>query len=163
MRNVVVVGTVLGVVLAGALPAMAQQERVTSRDGIAYVAGGIGEDSQARLKAREAEFNLKLVFTLVEGNYVADVAVTLKDAHGRTLVEHVAGGPVFMARLPAGAYSVEVSYEGRPQARKVKVVDRLRTEYFRWPSNPQTDLPVSRWLEPENGSKPDFRAKRPRN
>jgi hypothetical protein len=132
---------------------MAQPERVSSRDGVAYVSGGIGEDSQARLKARETEFNLKLVFSLVEGNYVADVAVTLKDAGGRMLLEHVAGGPVFMARLPAGAYTVEVSYEGRPQARNVRVVDRLRTEYFRWPSNPAADLPVSRWIEPADAPK----------
>jgi hypothetical protein len=87
------------------------------------------------------------VFTLVQGNYVADVAVTLKDAQGRTRIEHVADGPVFLARLPAGAYSVEASYEGRLQVRKLKVTDRLRTEFFRWPSDPERDVPVSRWLE----------------
>ena len=67
-------------------------------------------------------------------------------------------GPIFMARLPAGAYSVDVSYEGRPQARKVKVGERLRTEYFRWPSDPAADLPVLRWVEPE--AEPKSRAKR---
>ncbi|RSL37836.1 hypothetical protein CEP53_015448, partial [Fusarium sp. AF-6] len=98
-----------------------------------------------RLKAREREFNLKLVFTLVEGNYVADVGVTIKNAAGKTMVEHVADGPFFMAKLPAGAYSVTTVYEGKTQTRKVSIRDgRLHTEYIRWPSNPATDFPLPR-------------------
>ena len=38
-----------------------------------YISGGIGETEQEQLVAREKEFNLKLVFSLIEGNYVADV------------------------------------------------------------------------------------------
>lgn len=31
--------------------------------------------------------------------------------------------------------------------RLADVGNRLRTEYLRWPSDPGSDLPVSRWLE----------------
>ncbi len=66
-----------------------------------------------------------------------------------------ADGPFFMAKLPAGTYSVNAVYEGKSQASKVTLRDgRLRTEYLRWPSNPKQDLPVSRWLEPEEQPKP---------
>ena len=95
--------------------------------------------------AREKEFNLKLVFTLVEGNYLADVDVTVKDAKGKTMIRHVADGPFFMAKLPAGTYSVTAVYEGKGQTRKVTVrEEKLRTEYIRWPSNPKTDFPLPR-------------------
>ncbi|MFN7087046.1 MAG: carboxypeptidase-like regulatory domain-containing protein [Burkholderiales bacterium] len=144
-------------VLMAATAALAQgvPEKVITQGEVSYVSGGIGADSQERLQAIEKQFNLKLVFTLVEGNYLADVAVTVKDAKGRTVAEHVADGPFFMAKLPAGSYSVAASYEGKSQTRKVTLREgALRTEYLRWPSNPQEDLPVSRWLEPDEQPKP---------
>jgi hypothetical protein len=108
-----------------------------------HVSGGIGIAEQEAMKAREAEFSLKLVFTLVEGNYIAGVGVQIKDAAGDTLLEHIAAGPMFMARLAPGRYSVSVTYEGRSISRRVEVGRTgLRTEYFRWPSNPLTDVPL---------------------
>jgi hypothetical protein len=117
-------------------------------EAIPYVSGGIGEAEQQELKAREGEFNLKLVFTLVEGNYVADVNVVVTGPKGHALLEHRAEGPFFMARLPAGQYTVAATYEGRTVTRKLSVTEkRLRTEYLRWPADPKTDLPVSRWIQ----------------
>ena len=118
-------------------------ERGTARSAVPYVSGGVGEDALARLKAREKEFNLKLVFTLTEGNYLADVGVSIADASGRPLVEHVTDGPVFMARLPAGTYVVTARYSGNAQTRKVSLsAGRLHTEYLRWPGDPRTDFPA---------------------
>lgn len=114
-------------------------ETVVTRNDVSFVSGGIGLDSQERLKAREKEFNLKLVFTLTEGNYLSDVEVKLADTKGKTLVEHVADGPFFLAKLPAGSYEVSATYAGKTQTRKVKLGTGLRTEYFRWPADPKTD------------------------
>jgi hypothetical protein len=125
--------------------AMAQTppEKVITQNGVSFVSGGIGVDSQERLNLREKDFNLKLVFTLVEGNYLADIGVTVKNAAGKTVIEHTADGPCFMAKLPAGTYSVSVVENGKSQTRKVAVRDgRLRTEYFRWPSKPGIDFPL---------------------
>jgi hypothetical protein len=111
---------------------------------VPFVSGGIGVDSGQALKARENEFNVKLIFTLVEGNYLADVGVTIKDAAGKTLVDHVADGPFFMAKLPPGNYSVTASYGGKTQTRRISAPAKgLHTEYLRWPSNPQTDFTLS--------------------
>lgn len=115
---------------------------------IPFVSGGIGADAIAELKAKEPQYNLKLVFSLIEGNYVADVNVVLKSAAGAAILEHVAEGPIFMARLPDGNYTATVTYRGNTQTRPIRLGEKLHTEYFRWPSNPETDLPVSRWLEP---------------
>lgn len=126
--------------LLGAANAPAQ-EKVMMQHNVSFISGGVGVDSQERLQAREKDFNLKLVFTLVEGNYLADIGVTVKDAAGKTLVEHMADGPFFMAKLPAGTYSVTAGNNSQTQTRKVPVrAERLRTEYFRWKSNPDTDF-----------------------
>ena len=120
-----------------------QQVGAAERGAVPYVSGGVGEGALARLKAREKEFNLKLVFTLTEGNYLADVGVSIADTAGRLLVEHVTDGPIFMARLPAGTYVVTARYSGSAQTRKVALsTGRVHTEYLRWPSDPRTDFPT---------------------
>ena len=111
-----------------------------TQSGVSFVSGGIGENSIAALKAREKEFNLKLIFTLIEGNYLADVGVRITDAAGRLVIDHVTEGPIFMARLPAGAYNVQATYNGKAQARKISVGERLQTAYMRWPADPARDV-----------------------
>jgi hypothetical protein len=71
----------------------------------------------------------------------------LTGAKGRKIVERVADGPFFMARLPDGQYTVAATYRGKTVTRTVAVSEkRLHTEYLRWPADPKTDLPVSRWI-----------------
>jgi hypothetical protein len=112
-----------------------------SPEGVQYLAGGVGIEAQERFKTRADDFNLKLVFTLDEGAYIADVAVAVKDAKGRTMVEDVADGPFFLTKLPPGRYTVEARYDGKTVTRNVHVTDRsTRTAYLRWPSNPETDF-----------------------
>lgn len=143
-------GTALALVVAGsagyALAVDMPQTRTTG--GISYISGGIGLAEREYLVGQQDEFNLKLVFTLEEGNYVADVSVRVKDDSGRTLLEHRAPGPFFMAKLPAGRYTVSATYGGKTVEREARVGEnRLRTEYLRWPANPKTDLAISRWTE----------------
>lgn len=125
-------------------------------DGIAYVAGGIGIEAQQRLdaKARADDFNLKLVFTLHEGNYIADVDVVMKDQQARTVLQEMADGPFLFAKLPAGRYTVEATYEGKTETRTINVGETgMRTAYMRWPSNPQTDFIVKREPQPAGDTK----------
>jgi hypothetical protein len=113
-----------------------------AQPAVPFVSGGIGIAEQEALRAREAEFNLKLVFTLVEGNYVADVRVLVRDGKGGVMIDHLASGPIFLARLPAGTYTIDATYRDRTVTRKVAVDGRLHTEYLRWPSDPAMDFPV---------------------
>jgi hypothetical protein len=114
-----------------------------------YMTSGVGADEIDRLKAREKDFNLKLVFTLVEGNYVSDVAVVVKDKTGNPVLVLFSPGPLVLAKLPPGSYVVEAVYENSKQTRKIEVRERLRIEYVRWPSNPETDFPGPKATERE--------------
>jgi hypothetical protein len=139
MRKITTIALV-SLALAGGSHLAAAVEPIT-RDGITFVSGGIGLDAQEKLQAQSRDYNLRLVFTLAEGNYLADVNVALTDARGKRLLEHTADGPFFMAKLPAGQYTVTATYGGNTQTRRVSVGTRgLSTVHMRWPSNPQTDF-----------------------
>ena len=143
MRRLIVAGTAL--LLTGAA-GMAQSAANQPLREIAYLSGGIGEAEQQRLRARESEFNLKLVFTLNEGNYLAGVNVAIADDKGRSVLQDVADGPFFLVSLPAGHYTIAATHDGKTVRSKIQVGTRgLRTEHLRWPSNPANDLAISRW------------------
>ena len=116
-------------------------------DGIAFVSGGIGIDSRDALAAREKEFNFKLVSTIAgTGTYVSNVALTLTHNNGKIVVRHTTQGPLFMAKLPEGAYTLNATFREQTQTRQFQVrAGRLLTEYQRWPerSNEDWTLPWS--------------------
>ena len=97
------------------------------------LSGGVGLESMAELVAQQPSFNLKFVFTLMEGDYVADVVVRIADRSGNVVLEQSSDGPVLMVRLPAGNYVATLTYEGVAQTRKLAVREKgLRIEQLRW-------------------------------
>ena len=155
IRRTIVVGTAL-LLAAGAAhaqrgpkgrcpgypdcPRMAEQKaqstagpQVKKAGEISYLSGGVGKPEREQLRALEKDFNLKLVFSMADGKYVANVKIVVSDAKGRKLLEHVADGPFFMARLPASEYSVAATFAGKTQTRKIGfAANGLHTEHLRW-------------------------------
>ena len=148
-------GRICACLLAALLAAEYAHAATIDSEGYGYLAGGIGADEMQRLAAREHEFNVKLIFTLVEGNYISDVAVVFNDKAGNPVLVLHAPGPLVLARLPRGSYVVEATYEGNTQTRKLDVRERRLTEHLRWPSNPEFDFPGPRDNDPlESSMKP---------
>jgi hypothetical protein len=111
----------------------AHAQAVRKAGDISYLSGGVGKPEREQFKALEKNFNLKLVFAVADGKFLANVRVVVSDAQGRKLLEHVADGPFFLARLPAGEYSVAATFGGKTQTRRIKVAaGRLHTEHLRW-------------------------------
>ena len=109
------------------------QGALAQSGSIPTLTGGVGLEENAVLRPQQANFNLKFLFTLLEGDYIADVAVKIADASGKVLLEQTTDGPILMALLPAGNYVATLTYEGVAQTRKVEVRDKvLRTEQVRW-------------------------------
>jgi hypothetical protein len=134
----------LSMALSGAQAA--EPDRVQEVSGITFVSGGIGADSRANLAAREKSYNFKLILTLEgTGTFVSDARVTLSNAAGARLIEHVTEGPLFLAGLPAGAYVVSVTFRNVTHTRKFQArADRLHTEYLRWPADVAQDVTLPR-------------------
>jgi hypothetical protein len=122
----------LGSATAAAQPQLGLQQGKSGE--VTWVGGGNGIEAIEALAAREKEHSLKLVFTLTAGNYLAGVDVKVRDVKGTVVLDQRDTGPVLLAKLPRGNYTVTATSEGREQVRKVQVADRLRTEYMRWPA-----------------------------
>ncbi|CUI37548.1 carboxypeptidase-like regulatory domain-containing protein [Achromobacter xylosoxidans] len=101
-----------------ALPPVQQQGSVQ------YVSGGIGLDESEAMKAAAKDYPLALTFAAQrdgKADYVANVAVTIKDGQGKQVLHAESGGPYMLVKLPAGHYKVSATYEGKAQERDVKV------------------------------------------
>ncbi len=100
---------------------------------VPILSGGVGLEEAEVLRPQQANFNLKFLFTFLEGDYVADVTVKLADSAGKVVLEQTVDGPILLARLPAGNYVATLTYEGVAQTRKITVREKgLRTEQVRW-------------------------------
>jgi hypothetical protein len=85
--------------------------------------GGIGKEEAEFLRAQAAAFPLEIVFTRrADGNdeFVADVNLLIVNAQGYTIVSGPAG-PIFLARLPDGQYTITAEYRGQTQTRRVAI------------------------------------------
>jgi hypothetical protein len=100
-----------------------------TRGEIVYITGGIGADERDRLKKMEKEFNLRLLFTQPDGHLLSDASVVVKDASGQTVLAEQSG-PIFLAKLPPGTYTVETAFDGKKQTRRVTVGKKLTTARF---------------------------------
>ena len=102
-------------------------------DAIPTLTGGVGIEENDILRPQQSKFNLKFLFTFIEGDYIADVAVKVADAKGNVVLEQMVDGPILLALLPAGNYVATLTYEGVAQTRKLALRDKgLRTEQVRW-------------------------------
>ena len=109
------------------------EEVLTTASGVTYVSGGAGTEAVDRLRSMERDFNLKLVFALNNGEYLADVRVTVVDAANKVVLDTMSEGPWFLARLPAGTYQVNAAYGRSVERRSVALgATSLRTVDFRW-------------------------------
>jgi hypothetical protein len=115
-------------------PAANADDAVVQHMGnIAYVSGGVGDESIDRLNSMRDKFNLKLVFALKSGAYLSDVRTVIADKKGSTLLDTTSDGPWLLTRLPAGNYQVVVSSAGVAKKRQVSVAaSGMKTVDFRW-------------------------------
>lgn len=110
-----------------------QPLQVQEQQGVSFVSGGFGEDERDQLRAMQGQFNLKLVFALDAGNYLAGINARIEDQQGSTLVETTSDGPILMANLPAGTYTVVVDHKGNEKQRTVEVGSQGMTDVnFTW-------------------------------
>jgi len=109
-------GLASAVLAAGGLPPL------QTFGSVNYITGGIGLDESTAIKSAEKDFSLSLLFAQTKrGEYLSDVKVSIKDKAGKTVLETQSDGPMLLARLPAGAYTVSADYGGKTLVRSVRV------------------------------------------
>ena len=135
LRNLIV-GMVMTCLWAGSVSAQQSgdsQLQPKHYGNVPYISGGIGLDERETLSHLAGGYDLKLMFAVSAGNYLADVRVEIRDATGQMVLDAVSEGPWFFAHLPPGRYNVSVNLAGAVQRQNVQVSGRGQTQLnFFW-------------------------------
>jgi hypothetical protein len=109
-------------------PALQAQQQ----GNITFVSGGAGDDDRDALKQVESQYNLRLLFAARNGDYLANVGVTLADTKGNTVLDTIADGPIFYAHVPPGRYRLTVSNQGQSQSHDITIGAGAVSQDFYW-------------------------------
>jgi len=111
---------------------------VGTQANVDYLNGGIGKEEADRMREMSSRYPVQMTFSRHDANagtdeFVADVHLRVIDRAGRTVVDLPAQGPIFLLRLPEGAYTVEAEHDGAVKSRRFDVVaGRHDTLAFSW-------------------------------
>jgi hypothetical protein len=84
--------------------------QIQQQGGVSFVSGGVGQDESQALRSAASQWPLSLRFTARSGEYLADVHVTIDDAHGTSVLDTTSRGPYMLVKVPPGRYSVHASH-----------------------------------------------------
>ena len=122
------------IVTAGAL-AQAPMPQPQMQGNIAYLNGGAGDEEVQYVKQSMKDYSMALAFAHAaspRAEYVANVAVSIKDGKGKAVFEAPAVGPYLLLKLPAGSYAVTATYQGQAQTRTVSAGKSGALVTFEW-------------------------------
>lgn len=103
-----------------------------SGGGLRYISGGAGAEERTAMDAQRGEFPFKLVLSAGKGEYVVADKLSFATAQGEVLLARDVG-PVVMVKLPSGAYTVEILYQGKLERRSVRGTAGAQTLNVRFP------------------------------
>lgn len=102
-----VAGACLALAVAGMFGQLVAAPVQETKGVVTILHGGIGMDDRLAIEQKAADYNLKLTFARKgSGAYLSGVKVVVRDKQGAVVVDTVASGPLLLARLPAGEYTV---------------------------------------------------------
>jgi len=129
----------VAVFFVGANGSFAQADLPDSKNyqGIQYITGGIGsEESDAMLELGK-KWPLVLEFSQAHPQrplWVADVTVKIIDQKKKVVFDAMSDGPILLVDLAPGNYELQLSFEGKPLKRTVKIEENKPVKLsITWP------------------------------
>jgi hypothetical protein len=117
--------------------ASAAEIRTAPPGNIDFINGGITQDEADAMRAEGRSFPLEVVLAQYRGDegnaFVADANVRIYDSAGREFAELPNSGPIILANLPDGRYTVEAEFHGNTKRQQVVITGRgHRKVGFQW-------------------------------
>ena len=113
--------------LADAEPVVLEPQ---TQGNVTFVAGGIGARERLAMQQSEKNYNLKVLNSDKKSLLVGGNTISVSNKTGNIL--QTESGPVLLAKLPAGTYTVTVAHGGKTQSKKVTVGKSLSRNSFVW-------------------------------
>ena len=130
---------IAAVTLTVSIVSFAQADVPESKNyqGIQYITGGIGsEESDAMLELGK-KWPLVLEFSQAHPQrplWVADVTVKIIDQKKKVVFDAMSDGPILLVDLAPGNYELQLSFEGKPLKRTVKIEENKPVKLsITWP------------------------------
>lgn len=127
---------VTGLLAATSAMSKSALPEVQRQGGVSFLSGGIGSDESTAIRKAEPRYPLTLEFVQrakPRPEYLADVAVTIIDAHGRRVLNTLAGGPFLLARLAPGGYTVVAEQSGLKKTEHLQIAaNKTEKVVFEW-------------------------------
>lgn len=114
-----------------------------TKAGVAVLHGGVGFEERAAIEQKAADYNLKLTFARKgSGAYLFGIKVVVRNKQGAVLVDTTTSGPLLLAKLPDGDYTVSATERDITLTQNIAIKGGARRDWvFRF------DLPQG--AEPE--------------
>jgi hypothetical protein len=123
---------------------------------VAFVSGGKNRDEALSLRRAAQEYPLELVFQekdrAFDADWISNIPVTIRDEHGTVVLQAVSHGPIFLASLPPGRYTVEAKWDAWTFGRPVDLTEGRERVVFSWWRNAGDSRAVVRMAQ--NGKAP---------
>ncbi len=103
--------------------------------------GGVAETGEEAVRQREDNYSLKLIFSNRSAEYLADVGVNITDSKGGNAVAVMTDGPILLAALPAGRYTVTSDYQGHVIKKNVRIGRGLKSIDVQFPVRDEDEAP----------------------
>lgn len=84
-----------------------------------WMSGGIGDEARDSMHKAAQHYNVQLVFSAHNGNYLSNVPVTVTQSNGRQVYAGISAGPLLYLKLPPGAYQVTAELDGTQQIKHI--------------------------------------------
>ncbi len=133
------IAAVFSVLASGATAVLAaNQLPPVHRSGtIEYIVGGVGSEQAKAIEQASAHWPVVITYAEKEGKageYVVDAKSVIRDAKGATVLTLNKSGPILLAKLAPGDYSVDATLHGKTLSEKIQVKpgETSRTELL-WP------------------------------
>jgi hypothetical protein len=101
---------------------------------VTYISGGIGADEIEIMKSSIGAYNLLVSNSEKDGSFTAGIDITIRDGHGRVVLNAKDTGPLLYVKLPLGDYTLDALYHGVENVRDVTIGPKRPNEAnFIWP------------------------------
>lgn len=130
---------IFGILASGATAVLAAEPLppVHKSGTVEYINGGVGSGQAQAIEKASAHWPLTMTFAEKDrqrGEFVTQVNVVVRDAKGASVLSLDKVGPIVLAKLEPGDYTVQATLHGKTLSEKVQIKpgEPTRTELM-WP------------------------------